>query len=114
MGYLDYKDYYDEGKLSDVDSQSWSFFGKQIREVDVGIYQIILNASVFFAFVAFMSAVILFAISAGGGTSSQKFQEAKKWLIRIFIISILIFGVTSIIDFIGNTGLDLRNAIEVK
>jgi len=110
MNYLDYKDYYNEGKIKNYSGQTWRFLGHEIKDVSVGIFRILLNASVFFAFIAFMSAVILLAISAGGGASSQKLQEAKKWLIRIFIISILIFGVTSIINFVGNTGLDVHAA----
>ena len=103
-----YKAYYNEKGLRDSAGEGWSFFGLQIRDVDKGIYKIIMDASIFFAVVAFLSATALLAISAGGGASSKTFQDAKKWLIRIFVISVLIFGITNLISLIGRTGFDMN------
>ena len=102
-----YESFYNENKLHDHEGEGWKFFGHEIRDFDVGVYRIILNASIFFTAMAFLSAVALLAISAGGGASSKTLQDAKKWLIRIFIISVLIFGIASLINLIGGVGLDV-------
>lgn len=71
-----------------------------------GVFGILMNVSVFAAGVALLAAVLLLAISASGGTSSKTFQEAKKWIIRIIVISVLIFATTGLITLIGIIGMD--------
>ena len=100
-------EYYNETGMNNFEGTGWKFFGHEIRDFDVGIFRIVFNASIFCAVMAFLSAAALLAINAGGGTSSKALQDEKKWLVRIFIISVLIFGVTSLINLIGGAGLDI-------
>ena len=82
----------------------WSFF-KEIEKNDAQIWKILLNVSIFAAGIAFLAAVILLAVTAGGGRGAKEFQEAKRWLLRLIVISVLTFAVTGIITMVGTAGL---------
>ena len=97
-------DYYKEGGYKNTDG-AWNVFKYGIRDADVGIWRILFNASVFAAGIALLAAIALLAISAGGGRSAKDFQEAKRWLVRIIVVSILIFAVTGLISLVGGMGL---------
>lgn len=101
---MDYNKAY--GPTHNDSSSGWWPFAENLLKTDQGIYRILLNVSISAAGIALLAAVLLLAISAGGGTSSKTFQEAKGWVVRIIIISILIFAVTGLITLIGTMGLD--------
>lgn len=103
---MDYQDFYGGLKVNKSGSVWYRFFGDKLLGTDAGIYSILMNVAVFAAGIALLAAVLLLAISAGGGASSKTFQEAKKWIIRIIVISVLIFGVTGLVTLVGVMGMD--------
>lgn len=103
---MDYRDYYGESNKHNADGSGWAALFGRVLSMDSGFFHIMQTVAVFAAGIAFLAAVTLLAISAGGGTSSKTFQEAKKWVLRVIVISILIFGVTGLITMVGAMGMD--------
>lgn len=102
---MGYYDYYKEDSHNSYGS-GWGYLWDGIRGADVGIWRIMMNVAVFSAGIALLAAILLLALSVIGGTSSKTFQEAKKWIVRIIIISVLIFASSGLITLVGTMGLD--------
>ncbi len=106
MDFRKYYEYYEKEGHKNLHGGGWGYVWDKTKPVDVGIYRILMNAAVFSAGIALLAAILLLALSAGGGASSKTFQDAKKWIIRILIISILIFASSGLVTLIGSLGLD--------
>lgn len=72
--------------------------GGKTLGLGVGVYNIVLLAAVYISGIAFIVSAILLIINSRG--SSQKLNESKKYIIRVFIVSVLIFGVTGLITLV--------------
>ncbi|MBR4606508.1 MAG: hypothetical protein IKO41_09845 [Lachnospiraceae bacterium] len=105
---MNYQDFYGDKKLDNKTGNVWYglFSDAGVLGTDAGVYRILMNVAVFAAGIALLAAVLLLAISASGGASSKTFQEAKRWIIRIIVISVLIFGVTGLVTLVGVMGMD--------
>lgn len=82
----------------------WSRWGNVLLSTDKGIYSISMRFAIFSAAISFILAVCYLAIFANN--KAREHEEAKKWVVRVFVLSILLFGVSSLVTLIGGIGLD--------
>lgn len=69
-----------------------------------GVFTVVINAAVYVSGIAIIVSVSALAIEARG--NNQKLSEAKNWIMRVLIISLLIFAVTGGIMLIQEIGMD--------
>lgn len=99
-------DYYEKNKPGNhrSDFGIYQYFAGQFLSTDQGIYHITLRIAVFSAAIAFLLAVAYLAVFANG--KAKEHGEAKKWVLRVLILSIAIFCVAGLITLIGASGMD--------
>lgn len=76
----------------------------QTEGVSVGIFHILQNVAVYSGVIALLLAAAYLAISARD--SAKGLQEAKSWILRILILSVLIFAVSGLVVLFQRIGLD--------
>lgn len=97
-------DYYKSNAPHNQDYGLYQRLSGKSLYAEQGIYTIVMNAAVILSGIAFLVSLIALTIEARAG--NQKLSDAKKWIIRVLIISVLIFAVTGIIVLIQNSSLD--------
>ncbi|MCR5719950.1 MAG: hypothetical protein K6F84_05240 [Lachnospiraceae bacterium] len=102
-GKLDYSNTYNPYVSAHGDSQIYKSFFNKLLNHEQGLIFIIMNLAVYLSVIAvIVSAVMLIAATFG---SSEKLTEAKQKILRVFLVTICIFGTTSIINLIANLAI---------
>lgn len=94
------------GPQSEIHDRRYSLYKEWAAKtlyVERGIFAIVMEAAVILSGIAFLVSVAALGISAHG--KSEKLKEAKDWIVRVVLISGLIFGVTGIVYMVQAFGL---------
>lgn len=96
---------FDVYKGSDTgDYGLWGYFSKNSLGLEQGIFFILIRAAVIASGISFFSALVMLII--GAWFKNQKLADAKAKLIRVLVISVLIFAVSGFVALLQKIGLD--------
>ncbi len=83
-----------------------NMFGQVERSANAGavaIYKILATAGVYASGLAILIAACMLIINAQSG--GEKLSDAKKYVVRVLIVSILIFGVSGFVLMVAEAGI---------
>ena len=99
--------YYDYYKTHDSHLGLYNELDAQTMGPASGIYHIFLNVAVYSGLISFLLAVAYLAINARESRNGGKgLAEAKSWILRVFLISMIIFGLSGALTILQSIGLD--------
>lgn len=81
----------------------WNFFNRGL-DAEAGFYSLLMTLGVYASAISIVVSAIMLIIEAGG--NSQKLTEAKNNIIKVIIVSILIFAVCGFVNMISSVGMD--------
>ena len=87
-----------------TDAGIYENLGNATLQAEQGIFQLIMTAGVYMSVSCAIIAGILIII--GSKDKAGKLAEAKGFWIKVFVVSILFFGVCGIINLVQGMGLD--------
>lgn len=73
-----------------------------VNEATVSVYELLAKIGVYASGIAIMVAAAILIINAASG--GEKLADAKRYVVRVLIVSILIFGVSGLVITVMNAG----------
>lgn len=88
------------------DGESTDLYGQLETGINTGavtIYHLLAKIGVYASGLAILIAAILLIINANSG--GEKLSDAKKYVVRVLIVSILIFAVSGLVLLVSDAGV---------
>lgn len=82
----------------------WGYFESKTSELEGGFFHIAMNIAVYASGIAILLSAAYLALAARQG--AEKLKDAKGRVMKVLIVSILIFSVTGFMSLIQTFGLD--------
>ena len=96
-------DSYGKNNKQDFTTSIWKNIADKDLDMEIGIYQLMMNFAVYASAAAILVSIILLLIATHRG--GERIKESKSLLIKTLIVSTLIFAVAGVVKLVNHAGI---------